>query len=307
MSARTLALAIPLLCLTLAVPGHAQQSQAPPSVAALLASKLQQNLRQIAASLDGAMGIYAENLQTGQTFAVNADTVFPQGSSIKIPILITLMRQDQLGKLHLNDRITIRSSDLVGGSGVLQDFGDGTSSISLRDLAALMIVLSDNSATNILIDRIGMANVNAEIRRAGLVHTRLAREMMDIAAERASRENVSTPREMATLVAKLERGKLLDASHTAFALHLLEDYKQTPLRDAIPAGILVADKPGGLPDVACDTGVVFVPGAPYVLSVMTTYDARDRAGNQAITAVSRAVFSYFDRLASSNAYGNKVR
>ncbi len=307
MTARSLALAIPLVCLSLAVPAHAQHKPAPPAAAALLGAKLEQNLRQIAANLDGVMGIYAENLQTGQSFRVNADRVFPQGSSIKIPILITLLRQAQLGKLNLNDRVTIRRADLVGGSGVLQDFGDGTSSIALRDLAVLMVVLSDNSATNILIDRVGMASVNAEIRRAGLVHTRLARKMMDFAAERASRENVSTPREMATLVAKLDRGQLLDASHTAFVLHLLEDYKQTPLRDALPANILVADKPGSLPGVECDSGVVFVPGAPYVLSVMTTYDADNHAADQAITAVSRAVFSYFDRLASSNAFGNKVR
>ncbi len=192
---------------------------------------------------------------------------------------------------------------MVGGSGVLQDFGDGTSSLALRDLAALMVVLSDNTATNILIDRVGMANVNAVIREAGLTHTRLARKMMDQAAERAGRENVSTPHEMSALIKKLDRGRLLDAAHTAMALHLLEDYKDTPLRAGIPSGITVADKPGSLPGVECDSGMVLLQGAPYVLSVMTDYDRDNPAADAAITTVSRDVFTYFDRLARSNSYG----
>jgi beta-lactamase class A len=278
----------------------------PQPLVAPLAGKLQAGLDRTAAGVDGVMGIYAENLDTGQTFAVNADRVFPQGSSIKIPILITLLRQDQQGRLHLSEQIVVRRGDMVGGSGVLQDFGDGSSSLALRDLAALMVVLSDNTATNILINRVGMTNVSAEIHGAGLTQTRLARKMMDQAAERDGRENVSTPREMATLIEKLDRGRLLDSAHTAMALRLLEDYKETPLRAGIAAGITVADKPGSLPGVECDSGLVLLQGAPYVLSVMTAYDHDNAAADGAITSVSRDVFNYFDRLARSNSYGAGV-
>lgn len=297
------------ICLFLAVAASGRQANAaqPKSLAGSLAIKLQRKLKRTVAGLDGVMGVYAEDLKTGQTFTLNADRVFPQGSSIKIPILITLLRQDQLGRLHLNDRVTIHRSDLVGGSGVLQYFGDGTSSLALRDLAALMMVVSDNSATNLLIRRVGMANVNAEIRRVGLVHTRLEREMMNNAAERVDHENVSTPREMATLLVKLYHGQLLDHRHTALALHLLEDYKETPLRAGVPAGITVADKPGLLLGVRCDSGLVLIPRDPYVLSVMTTYDTSLDAGADAVTAVSRDVFGYFNRIARSNSYGVLVR
>ena len=283
--------------------GARQERPQPKPLAVPLAAKLQTDIERTAASVDGVMGIYAQNLETGETFAVNADAVFPQGSSIKIPILITLLRQDQEGLLHLSDRIVVRRADTVAGSGVLQDFGDGTSSLALRDLAALMMVLSDNSATNILIDQVGMANVDAEIQRAGLVHTRLARKMMNQAAERIDRENISTPREMAALLEKLDRGQLLDPAHTAMALRLLEDYRETPLRAGVPPGIVVADKPGSLLGVECDSGVVMLKGAPYVLSVMTTYDHENPAADTAITDVSRAVFSYFDRIGRSNSYG----
>jgi beta-lactamase class A len=307
MNSRSFAALVGGACLAFVAALAARQARPQPKpLAAPLAGKLQAALERTAASVDGVMGIYAENLQTGQTFAVNADRLFPQGSSIKIPILITLLRQDQQGRLHLSDQVVVRKADIVGGSGVLQDFGDGSSSLALRDLAALMVVLSDNSATNILIDRVGMANVNAEIREAGLAHTRLARKMMDQAAERAGHENVSTPREMATLVEKLERGRLLDAEHTALALGLLEDYKETPLRAGIPAGITVADKPGSLPGVECDSGLVLLQGAPYVLSVMTAYDHDNAAADAAITSVSRDIFGYFDRLARSNSSGAGV-
>jgi beta-lactamase class A len=308
MNPRSLAALLGGACLAFVSAMGARQARPQPKPLAMpLAAKLQADLDRAAASVDGVMGIYAQNLETGQTFAVNADRVFPQGSSIKIPILITLLRQDQQGRLHLSDRVAVRRAIMVGGSGVLQDFGDGTSSLALRDLAALMVVLSDNTATNILIDRVGMANVDAEIRDAGLTHTQLARKMMDQAAERVDHENVSTPREMATLIEELDRGRLLDAAHTEMALHLLEDYKETPLRAGVPAGITVADKPGSLPGVECDSGVVLLQGAPYVLSVMTAYDVSNSAADGDITSVSRDVFTYFDRLARSNSFGAAVR
>lgn len=288
-----------------AAPPRSLQAPSPVQnpLAAQLAAKLQSDLESSAKNFDGAMGLYAANLQSGQSFAVNADQTFPQASSIKIPILITLLLQDQQGRLHLTDRIDVRHADTVGGSGVLQFFGNGTSSLALRDLAALMMNLSDNSATNLIIRRVGMDSVNAFLDGQGLAHTRLNRIMIDQAAERADRENLSTPREMATLLTRLYHGKLLDSAHTALALSLLEDYKDTPLRAGVPPTIRVADKPGSLSGAQCDSGIVFVDGAPYVLSVMTAYNADDHAADDSITAVSRAVFSFFNRLARSNSFG----
>src|SRR5207244_3610910 len=131
-----------------------------------------------------------------KTLTVNAAIVFPQASSIKITVLMELLRQAQAGRLKLDDRVAIKQVQMVGGSGVLQFFGDASSAISLRDLAVLMIVLSDNTATNILIDQVRMANVNDTLAHLGLAQTRLQRRMIDTAAQRAGRENLSTPREM---------------------------------------------------------------------------------------------------------------
>lgn len=283
---------------------RAQQSREV-TLAGDFSAKLTQDLNAAAVAHDGVMGIYVKDLTNGEIFAVNADTIFPQASSIKIPILIALMRQAQAGKVSLTDRVEIHRAGLVGGSGVLQFFSDGGSSVSLRDLAVLMIVLSDNSATNLLIDHVGMNDVNSMLNSLGLHQTRLARKMIDVAAERADRENHSTPREMATLVEMLSDGKLLDPEHTKSAIEILEYPKESPLRAGVPESITVAEKPGSLSGAQCDTGIVFLEGRPYVISVMTTYNSSD--GDTAIKAVSHRVFSYFDRLAHSNSCGVRVR
>ncbi|MGB6875624.1 MAG: serine hydrolase [Candidatus Acidiferrales bacterium] len=296
-----------ILLLTLALPPciFGQQQSFPHELQADLSAKLSSDLNRVAASYDGVMGIFVKDLTSGETFAVNADTVFPQASSIKIPILIELMRQAQAGKLNLAERVEIHRAALVGGSGVLQFFSEGGSAVSLRDLAVLMVVLSDNSATNLIIDLVGMDNVNSMLAGLGLNQTVLARKMIDIAAEQADRENRSTPRQMATLVESLNAGKLLDAEHTKMVLEILEYPKDSPLRAGVPPAITLAEKPGSLNGAQCDSGVVLLEGRPYVISVMTALN--QGSGDPAITNVSARVFSYFDRLAHANSYGVHVR
>lgn len=283
----------------------AQQRGASNPLQADLSTKLSADLNRMATSYDGVMGMFVKDLTSGKTFSVNADAVFPQASSIKIPILIELMRQAQEGKLRLDERVTIHRAELVGGSGVLQFFSDGGSEISLRDLAVLMVVLSDNSATNLIIDRVGLDNVNVMLQGLGLDRTVLARKMIDIAAEQVDRENRSTPRQMATLVEWLNAGKLLDPAHTKMALEILEYPKDSPLRAGIPPEITVAEKPGLLNGAQCDSGIVFLANRPYVISVMTTFNSIN--GDPAIASVSQRVFGYFERLAHANSYGVHVK
>jgi beta-lactamase class A len=278
-------------------------------LAAELRSKLGRELNQMAAQFDGVMSLAVVDLSGGDTLAINGDLLMPQASSIKIPVLIELLRQAQAGKLTLQERVEVRKAQFAGGSGVLQDFGDGTSALSLRDMAALMMVVSDNTATNILIDRVGQAQVNETFQSLGFPRTRLLRRMIQSDEERRGVENVSTAREMAGLLDQLYSGKLLDEKHTALAIELLKNEKPdpTPLGRGLPAGVALAGKPGSLPGVRCESGIVLLEGHPYVLSVMTTYAADDAGAERAIADVSRRVFSYFDRLAHSNPHGVRVR
>jgi beta-lactamase class A len=289
----------------IAAPVFAQAPQANP-LAGDLKLKLAKQLQQMAADFDGVLGIAVKDLGTGETFFANADTVFPQASSIKIPILLELFRQAQAGTLKLDERVDVKKALMAAGSGVLLHFSDGGSALSLRDLAVLMIVLSDNTAANILIDRVGMQNVNDNLRRLGLTQTRLQRIMLDVDAQRASRENLSTPREMVLLMEMLDAGKTLDPKSTQAALEILKYSKNTALRRSLPDGVALASKPGGISGVACESGIVYLAGKPYAISVMTTFDKDPDTAATAITEVSRRVYSYFERLARSNSFGARL-
>jgi beta-lactamase class A len=274
-----------------------------------LHAKLQRELERAAEQFDGVLGIAVKDLGGTEAFTVNADTVFPQASSIKIPVLIELYRQSQTGTVKLDERVEIRQALKAAGSGVLQHFGDGGSALTLRDLAVLMIVLSDNTATNILIDRVGMDTVNGMLQHHGLRKTRLQRRMLDTEAQQAGRENLSTPLEMVWLLGLLHQNKLLNQQNTAAVLEILSYPKSAPLRRGLPGNVRLANKPGGLAGVSCDSGIVYLDGRPYAISVMTTFGpASDPdAGQAAIGEISRRVFEHFRRVAASNPLGVRVR
>ena len=310
MRKRSLAFGISLICALTMTPGAATAQSAPAADprAMDLRAKLGRDLNQMVTQFDGVMSLAVLDLAGSDTLAINGDLQMPQASSIKIAVLVEVLRQDQAGKLRLEDRVEIRKAQFAGGSGVLQDFGDGTSALSLRDLAALMMVVSDNTATNIMIDRVGQGQVNNTLESLGFAHTRLLRRMIQPAEERRGVENISTAREMTGLLALLYAGKLLDEKHTALGMELMKNEKPdaTPLGRGLPAGIALASKPGILPGVRCESGIALLEGRPYAISVMTTYAADDAAAERAIAEVSRRVYSFFERLAHSNPHGVRL-
>jgi len=255
-------------------------------------TRTQAALEKTALGFEGRMGIFAKDLATGETFAVRADEVFPQASTIKIPILIEVFRQAAEGRFSLDDLRTIRGDEKVGGSGVLRQLGTNASAFALRDLATLMIVESDNVATNVLIDLVGMEGVNRTLEGWGLEKTRVRRKMMDLAASARGAENVSTPREMARLLEGLERDEWLGRETGLDVLQILRKPKGGAIRGAVPESIVVANKPGGISGVACDAGIVYLARRPFVLAVMTA-GARAGGGDEAIAAATRIVAQHF--------------
>lgn len=170
----------------------------------------------------------------------------------------------------------------------------------------MMVAVSDNSATNVLIDRVGMENVNALLDSLGLSHTRLRRKMMDVEAARQGRENISTPREMMTLLESISRGKVLDKNSTEDFFKVLSTNKDSWIPRDLPGGLRIANKPGSLEAVRNDSGIVFVEGRPYVICVMTAFLRDERDGEQAISKVSLAAWRMFDRLSRASEYGRVV-
>jgi len=284
------------------------QEVAPTTLQAVLHEQFEARLRQVAQRLDGVAGYAIQDLATGESFYLNADLVFPTASSIKLAVLVALMRQAQEGKLVLDEKHTIRRSETTVGDDepILGMLGDGTVTMNLRDIATFMVVLSDNSATNILIDRLGLDNINSAISRLGLRETHLRRKMIDIEAARQGRENVSTPREMMTLVEKIHTGDVLDPAHTKDYFSLLALPKDSLFHKALPSTVTIEDKPGALDAVRCDTGVIEVKEHPFAISVMTTYDRNSEEGERTVKEIARLAYDYFSRLAGSSAYGRVI-
>jgi beta-lactamase class A len=272
----------------------------------VLDAKFEVAVRAVEGGLDGVMGIALKDLATGKTFLLNERDVFPQASSIKIAVLLETFKQAEEGRLKLEEFIALEESRKVEGSGVLFHLGRPSLSLSIRDLAVLMVVLSDNTATNILIEKVGLEAVNKRMDTLGLPKTRLRRKMMDLQAAAEGRENVSTPLEMMTLLERIWKGSAIGEPYRKDLLAILAIPKDSPLRAGVPEGVDVAEKPGELEAVRCDSGIVMLSGRPYVLCVMTTYLKRDADGNQAIAAVSRIVYEHISRLARSSAIGRVV-
>ena len=269
--------------------------------------KLERSIVEVDGNLDGVMGVAIEDLTTGQKYLLHENAVFPQASSIKIAILAELYRQAQEGKLKLTDTYTANAADLVADSPLMSSLTPGVTNLSLRQLAAMMIVVSDNSAANVLIDRVGMHNINSLLDSLGLTHIRARRKMMDLKAAEEGRENVATPSEMAILLEDLYRGKVLNKQLTEEFFDLLSTKKMDSfLTRDLPENLKVANKSGLLEGVRNDSGVVFLEKRPYILCVMTTYLRRERDGEEAISKVSLDAYRMFDRLARASEYGRVI-
>lgn len=272
----------------------------------VLWTKLEQSILEIDRNLDGAMGVAIVDLTDGHKYLLHANDVFPQASSIKICVLAELYRQAQQGKLKLTDLYTVNAADLVADSDIMGGLTPGVTRITLRDLATMMVAVSDNSATNVLIDRVGMDNVNAFLASQGLRETKLRRKMMDLKAAGEGRENVSTPAEMARLLSALYNGEILDKEMTADFFKVLSTHKDSWIPRDLPDDLKIADKPGALEGVRNDSGVIFVDHRPYILCVMSTYLRRERDGEDAIANISLAAWRMFDRLARASEYGRVI-
>lgn len=289
----------------IAAPAPQHNTSAEGPKAAELRQKLEAQLSEVAGRLDGVMAYAILDLTSGARIVRLADEVFATASTIKLAILYEMFKQAGEGRVRLDETRPMTRSQAVGGSGVLSQLS--APSMPLRDYATLMVIMSDNSATNVLIDAVGMERVNARMAALGLTKTKLRRRMMDGEAARRGDENVSTPGEIAALLGIIYRGDGLTPEHRDELLAILSKPKSTPIHRGIPAGVRVASKSGSLEGIQADAGIVYVVGRPYVICVMTGYLKEGAAGGAAIGSASEAVFGYFDRLAKSSEYGRVVR
>lgn len=278
------------LVLVLLGPGAA----ASPPVEDALFEKLRAGIARVEARLDGVLGVVVKDLTTGRTIEIRGDVVFPQASSIKLALIYELYHQVGASKIDLH---SLRELPKVraGGSGVLPLLSE-KAQFTVRDLAVLMMSLSDNAATNVLLDEVTMPAVNARMDELGLRKTRFQRRMIDLAAARRGEENVSTPQEMVRLIEAIRKAPHLPVALADDLRAVVGVSKSTGFRDPLPSGLTILDKPGSLEGVRTATGLVELKHRPYAAAIMTTALLNGPDGEDAIREISKLVYETFDRL-----------
>ena len=276
----------------------------------LLKEKLERKLETVASACMAVMGLGFMDPADGDEFYVNGDEVFAIGSSIKIPVLMEFFRKAEAGLIDPGEHLTLREEHMVGGSGVLQFLTPGEASLPLIDYATLMINLSDNVATNILIDLVGMDDVNSLLRELGHEVTMLQRRMIDWEAARAGKENISTPREAVKLLTALINRDGLSDYVCESTLNIMKKPKRGVFRETVPQSIEIANKPGGVDGAQCDWGLVMLPNKPYAVTIMTKHvpktDTVHLETQLDMTLVSRLIYEYFEEKSLTTKYGRRT-
>lgn len=272
----------------------------------LLKEKMVKRIHKINENADAVVGVAIKDLQSGELIFVNENEIFPQASSIKIHILSEVYKQASEGKFKLTDLKQMSASMRVGGSGILSSLGEKSVSLSIRDYCVLMVVLSDNSATNLLIDLVGMKNVNESLQKNGAVKTKLQRVMMDLQAAKEGKENIGTPKEVMMILEKLYNGTLVNKQASDDMLAILKLDKEGPLKSGIDPTVTIANKGGDIDGVRNDIGIIYLENNPYIICVMTKMLRKVDDGPKIITDISRSAFNYFERKASSNQFGRRI-
>jgi beta-lactamase class A len=250
------------------------------------AADLQKELKAIAAQHKGKVGFYAKDLKTGATAAIDPDVVIPTASVIKLPIMLEAFYQVKAGKHRLDERLKLTKDNQVEGSGVLTFLQPGLEP-TLQDAITLMITQSDNTATNMVIDAIGISAVNERIAAMGLKNTYLYKKVFmppqgpTPPDQKKFGLGKTSAREMAQVMENIERCELGDAKLCRQMIGIL---KNQNVRTMIPRYLetvdtsetdsAVGNKTGSLDEVRNDVGIVYTKHGPIVISAFT-YDNED--------------------------------
>ncbi len=254
----------------------------------------------------GKVAVAVKHLKTGESFAYQADVPMPTASLIKFPVMIEAYRQAKEGKVDLNKMLTLREEDKVPGSGILTQHFSAGANISLRDAIRLMIVYSDNTATNLVLGEIGLQAVADEMQRLECRNTRINalvfRRETSIAPQRSKQFGLgsTTASEMLRLFELLHKKELVDADSSARMLdHLKHCEDRTKLASRLPSRVAIAHKSGSVSQVRCDAGIIYSSSGPIAICVLTAENddrrwSNDNAGNRVCGAIAEAALRHFE-------------
>jgi beta-lactamase class A len=235
----------------------------------------------------GQVSLYAKNLDSGTSYSLRPDDPVPTASTIKLPIMVELFAQAQEGKLDWNQKLPLTDQDKVSGSGILTEFSGGDI-FPIRDLMHVMIVVSDNTATNLILDRIGGDAVNERMAQLGLKETAVMRKIMQaklfpngktsLAPQGVTEEGRkpgndkwgtgrSCPRDMVILMEKLYRGQLVSKDASEEMLKVMKRQRDLTGVGRDMKDTVVASKTGALDHLRSSVALVYSQHGPVAISI----------------------------------------
>lgn len=258
--------------------------------------ELRDTITSIIRRYQGNVSVAIKNLKTCETLYIEENRVYPSASTIKLVIMSQLLNEVKDGTRMLSDTIELREEDKIGGDGVLKELMAGHR-FTLSELMTLMIIISDNTATNILINLMGMDAVNRRATDLGLDSARLQRMMMDSEARKAGKENLTCARDMERLLELVYSGNNVSAEYSAMMLGILKKQQVTGRLDLyLPIddeGLILAHKTGDLDRLEHAVGIVYSPNCEYIICVLTNETRTNKDGREIIGEISRSVFEAY--------------
>lgn len=290
---------------------------------------LKEKIESYISGIDATFGVSIKHLRTNEEVHIQGDRYFQTASVVKVPILAALYDAVYKGKIDINERIVLQREDRVPGSGVFQEM-DAGSSPTIKDLAMMMIIVSDNMATDKLLTMVDAQTVQDYMRSIGLDHIFVkhsiwellslcagispmvySEEMFDqiintliaghydresIVFQESTENNVSTTRDMNRLMEKIARGEIFSDACSADIRDILfrQQYTQR-IPGLLPRGTKVANKTGSLGTVYNDTGIVYLPDqqGEFVITVFSVGKTLDYEGNEPIARIAKIAFDHF--------------
>ena len=226
-------------------------------------------IEKIISQVEGNVCINFYDLNKNNGFSVNGDKKVLSASMIKLLILAELMKKIFENKFSLSDTVMMANFMKIGGDGVLKELNTGHH-FTLKELATLMIIVSDNQATNILIDFLGMENINQLGREVNLKETFLGRKMMDIEARKKGYDNYTCADDISLLLKLIYQEKLINKEASQLMLDILLRQQQGErLQRYLPSDIKIAHKCGDLDNLENDGGIIWLGGKAYILVILT--------------------------------------
>jgi|LSQX01.1.fsa_nt_gb beta-lactamase class A len=251
---------------------------------------LEEKLKEYIDTQKGNVAVIIKNLKNNSEIKINSDMEFPSASIIKIAIMSELFNKINQGIYEIDDIIEIKEEMKTGGDGILKELYSGHK-FTLKEICTLMIIVSDNTATNILIDLLGLDNINIAANKLGLKKTKLQRKMMDSLAVKEGRNNFTSADDFALILELIYKCENVNEIYSNMMLNILKKQQVRGRLDLyLPEEVVIAHKTGDLDNLEHDGGIVFLPDREYIICVLTNEVVSNKDGREIIGTISKMVY-----------------